>query len=232
MLPENTFVLVEYEIKIKGTDKLVDTTSLDSAKEAGIYDEKTRYGPHLVVIGEKRLLPGLEELIKELDEGQEKEKEIPPEKAFGKRDPSKVKVIPRQHFVRSGIVPEPGKVVEINGQLATIRSITGGRVVVDFNHPLAGKTLIARARIIKIVEEVPEKILYLLLRRLPPSITGDDIKVEYNPEKKLVEISLNNKILDIGDAQIAKRLVVNEIRKYMKEEISKILFVEEISIES
>ncbi|ABM81378.1 FKBP-type peptidyl-prolyl cis-trans isomerase [Hyperthermus butylicus] len=229
-LPDGAFVLVEYTLRVKETGEVIDTTSEEEARKAGVYDPKERYGPRLVIIGEGRLIPGLEKTIKELSPGEEKEVEIPPSEAFGERKPENIKIMPRNVFIRSGVVPEPGKIVEINGMLAVIRSVTGGRVVVDFNHPLAGKTILARVKLIKLIEDVGEKLLHLVLRRLPPIIGEEDVKVDYDAKKKYAKIMFNEKILQIADMQAAKRLVVGEIRKYLANAVSELEFSEHIRI--
>ncbi len=230
VLKDGDFVLVEYSLRVKETGEVIDTTSEEEAKKANIYDEKERYGPRLVIVGEGRLIEGLEEAIRELEEGGEREIEIPPEKGFGKRDPSKIKIIPKTKFLQNNIIPEPGKVVEINGQLAIIRSVTGGRVVVDFNHPLAGKTLAAKVRLVKVLKSPQEKLLYLMLRRLPAFITEEDVRVEYDPTERYAKYVFNEKALLIQDMQVVKRIVVAEVRKYMAPEVRKLDFIEHVDI--
>jgi peptidylprolyl isomerase len=230
-LPDGAFVLVEYTLKVKETGEIVDTTSEEEAKKAGIYDSKERYGPKLVIVGEGRLIPGLEKLIKELSEGEEKEAEIPPSEAFGERKPENVKILPKNVFVRSGIAPQPGKVVEINGRLAVIRSVTGGRVVVDFNHPLAGKRIVARVKLVKVLDKVEDKLRYLILRRLPSFIGDNDVKVFYDPEGKIARIEFNEKALLVPDMQTAKRIVAGEAKKYLSNELRQIEFLEKVRLE-
>jgi len=50
----------------------------------------------------------------------------------------------------------------IDGALATIRSVTGGRVVVDFNHPLSGRSLHYKVKVNKVITDSKEKIESLL----------------------------------------------------------------------
>jgi len=224
---DGDFVLVEYDLWVKDTGSLIDTTDEEKARKEGIYDPRERYGPRLVIVGEGRLIRGLEEAIKGLDVGKEIEVEIPPEKAFGKRDPNKIKVYPKTEFLKHGIVPEPNKVVEIDGKPAIIRSVTGGRVIVDFNHPLAGRTVKARVKAVKKLELVDEKIKYLVLRRLPPVIGDQDVNVEYDAQSKTAKVMFNEKILNVNDAEIAKRIVVEEIKRYVLE-VDSIVFEENI----
>jgi peptidylprolyl isomerase len=201
------------------------------AKKAGVYDAKERYGPRLVIIGEGRIIPGLEKAIRELNVGEEKEVEIPPSEAFGERKPENIKIMPRNVFIKSGVTPEPGKVVEINGKLAIIRSVTGGRVVVDFNHPLAGKKLLAKVKLVKIVDSIEDKVLYLLLRRLPSFITESDVKVSYNEAEKTVKAEFNEKALLVADMQTAKRIVVNEVKKYLGDKVARMEFIEKVKLQ-
>ncbi len=228
-ISKGDFVLVEYEIYIKGTEELVDTTNAELAKKYGVFDPHERYGPRLIIVGEGRFIKGLEEALEGLEEGNEKEIEIPPEKAFGQRDPSKVKIMSRNVFIRHGINPEPGKTVEIDGQYAVIRQVTGGRVVVDFNHPLAGKTLYARIRVVRVLKSVEDKIKHLLLRRAK-QLGEDEIKTNYDEEKKHVLIELPSKALEIPELQVAKRIVVLETAKYLRDRVETMDFVEHVSL--
>jgi len=222
---------VEYTLKVKETGEIIDTTNEEEAKKAGIYDSKERYGPKLVIVGEGRLIPGLEKLIKELSEGEEKEAEIPPSEAFGERKPENIKIMPKNVFLKSGITPQPGKVVEINGRLAVIRSITGGRVVVDFNHPLAGKKILAKVKIVKVLDRIEDKLLHLILRRLPSFITERDVEITYNSEEKSARVQFNEKALLIPDMQTAKRIVAGEVKKYLSNEIRQLEFLERVKLE-
>ena len=74
-----------------------------------------------------------------------------------KYDENLVKIIPLSEFRRFGINPVPGMVVNVDGRLATIRAVSGGRVIVDFNHPFAGKTLVFYVNYKRDVEDINEK---------------------------------------------------------------------------
>ncbi len=222
------FVLIEYTLTVKDTGELVETTREDVARAKGVYDERERYGPRLVIVGEGRLVPGLEEALVGRDEGDEFEVTIPPEKAYGQRDPSKVKIYPRRLFERHGIVPEPGRSVEIDGQYAVIRQVTGGRVVVDFNHPLAGRTLHAKVKIVKVLRTVEEKVKHLILRRM--RLNEDEVEVTYSGSDKTVTVKLGPRALTIPEAQVVKRIVTEEIRRYLGRDVSTVRFVEEVRL--
>ncbi len=214
-IPKNSFVLVDYVLRIKDTGELVDTTIADIAMKEGKYSEDRVYEPLLVIVGEGRIIPGLEEHIEKFGElGKEFTVEIPPEKAYGPRDPNKVKIVNARDLLRQGIVPEVGKVVEIGNNIGVIKAVSGGRVLIDFNHPLAGKTLVCTYRIVKILEDDKEKIQYLLhrrYRRIPP----ERFVVIVNENERSVTIEIPQEVFFDKDIQIVKAIVAEEIYRYI-----------------
>ena len=222
-LNEKDFILMEYTVKIKDTGKVIDTTDEKIAKEHGIYDEEKEYGPILVIIGEGRFVKGFEDALKESNVGEEKEVEIPPEKAFGTRDPSKIKTFSVRELRKKGVKKlEPGGVIEIGGIPGIVRSIGGGRAIIDFNHPLAGKTLIYRFKIIKRIDNRIEKIKHLVKRRVR-GVSLDEINVREDDGKIIIE--LPEKVLLAEDIQLAKRIIANEIPRYI-DNVKEIIFID------
>jgi len=209
---EGDFILIDYVAKVKETGELIDTSKAEVAKEHKKFSEEKIYEPLLVIIGEHRVVEGLEEKLKKMDVGEEKTLEIPPEKAYGKRDPSKVKLLPLREFARKGIIPKVGEVIEINGMLATIRNITGGRVIVDFNHPLAGKTLIYEVKIVRKIDDPLEKIRYLLHRRIKP-VAPENFNIKI--VNGTLRIEMPRETYFIEDIQYIKQAVVKEIERYV-----------------
>ncbi|MGC8564087.1 MAG: FKBP-type peptidyl-prolyl cis-trans isomerase [Fervidicoccaceae archaeon] len=223
---EKDFVLVEYTATVKETGSVVDTTSSEIAKANNIFDEEKLYEPILIVIGEGRVVKGLEETIKEMNEGEEKEVEIPPEKAYGVRDPSKLRRIPLREFRKGEVEPIPGRIVEINGVPAVIRDVSGGRVLVDFNHPLAGKVLVYKVKVVKQLKTDEEKIRALLKRRFRAK-EPEKYGIRISKEEGLVEIKVPEQEMLGQDIQLAKRALAREIFEYI-EGIGRVLYVEEV----
>ncbi len=210
---DGDFVLIDYVAKVKETGEVIDTTIAEEAKKAGVYREDKVYEPLLVIIGEHRVIEGLEEALKDLDVGVEKEIEVPPEKAYGKRDPSKVKILPLRELRRHGIEPVPGKIIEVNSVPAIIRSVTGGRVVLDFNHPLAGKTIVYKVKVLKKLEDDEEKIRALIRRRIK-GVKNEDIKIRKEGEDTIV-IELPASVYLVEGVQYAKKAIADDILKYI-----------------
>ena len=213
-LREGDFVLVEYSVYVKETNELIETTNESEAKEKGVYREGEVYKPKLVVIGEGRYLKSFEEALAASEIGVEKELVLEPSKAYGERDPNKIKIFTLRELARQNIVPEVGKVIEIGNSIGVVRSISGGRVVVDFNHPLAGKTLVFKYKIIKKIEDDAEKIKQLILRRVR-RLSEDKINVRIIREEARVEIDTPEEILYAEDLQITKSLISGEIFRFI-----------------
>ena len=171
------FVKVEYTGMLENGE-VFDTTDPELMEGAT--------GPIVVILGAGHLLKGVEKALLEMDVGEEREIEIEPEDGFGKRDAKKIKLYPVKAFPKEGIRPFPGMRVTIDGQLGTIASVTSGRVVVDFNHPLAGRKLRYRLKVVEVITDPKEQIEGLLrfhFGKLPEyEIEDKTIKIYNIPE--------------------------------------------------
>jgi peptidylprolyl isomerase len=59
---------------------------------------------------------------------------------------------------KENINPYPGLNLVMDGVIARVVSVSGGRVIIDFNHPLADKDVVYELKPLKIVEDVKEKL--------------------------------------------------------------------------
>jgi peptidylprolyl isomerase len=211
---DGDFLLVEYTVRVKETGNIVDTTSEEIAKSENIYESGRLYGPVLVVLGKKWLNEMVEEELKKTDVGVEKEIIVPPEKAFGPRDPGKVKVYSLREFRRRNINVRLGDIVEIGGNRGIVKSISGGRVTVDFNHPLAGKTLIFKVKVVAKLEDFKDKIKALATRHL--QIPMSEVGVDYDEEKKELTITIPSKYIAKKNLQYGKISLAADIHSFFK----------------
>ncbi len=190
--------------------KLIETTDAEKAKSSGIFDEHTVYKPMVVIVGSGRLLKPLEEEIIKSNVGEEKEILIQPQDAFGVRDPNNVKVISRRELDRREVEPEIGKVVKIGDKYGRITTVSPGRVVVDFNHPLAGKAIKYKFKILEKVESELEKIKAIIELNYSKDI--DKFQID-SSEVITITIPDNAKIDE--NWTVAKFGIVGEIREYV-----------------
>jgi len=217
------FILIDYVAKVVETGEVFDTTLEDVARKEGIYREGALYEPMLVVVGEGWVLKALDEAIQGLELNKPSKIEIPPEKAFGLRDPEKVKLYPLRRLRARGIRPQVGMRVEIDGRLATVRTIGSGRVQLDFNPPLAGKTIEYEVTVRKVLEMEEEKLRALVHRRIP-SVEIEKFKIEIKDAE--VTIHVPEDAFYVEGLQVSKRGIWLDIQKFFPEK-SVLRFVEE-----
>ena len=94
--------------------------------------------------GRDEIIPGLEKALSEMEVNQEKSIHVSPEEAYGEMDPKGFKEVPKSDLPLSD--PQVGTPLSARGPqgeevLIHIREVKPTTVVLDFNHPLAGKRL-------------------------------------------------------------------------------------------
>ncbi len=215
-MKDGDFVNLEFTGRVKDTKEIFDTTNEEVAKTAGVHDAKAVYGPVPIIVGANQTLPGLEEAVKEMNVGEKKTIDIPPEKAFGQKNSDLVKLVPMSYFKESDLDPQPGRVVNLNGVRGRILSVDGGRVKLDFNHPLAGKTLEYDLEIKDEIKEVDQKIKATVRYFTGSKIEDSSVVISGK------EASIQTK-LDLPKQ--AKQSIADTIMKWV-DGISKVIFSE------
>lgn len=131
-------VRIDYTVKVG--DRLVDSTLNDA--------------PVSFVIGAGTMMPGLETALLGMQVGEEKTFDVAPAEAYGEVDPGAVRAIPRT-TLPPDLKPELGMAMEIRSSgeqtaKAVVKAVEGDRILLDFNHPLAGKTLTFKVKLLSI----------------------------------------------------------------------------------
>jgi len=153
-IKKNDFIEIEFTGLANG--EIFDTTNKKDAEKMGI--EPKNIKPLTISVGNQMILQGLDEDLEGKETGKEYSIHILPEKAFGKRDPSMIKTYGLSHFTKQNINPYPGMALQLDNTIAKVLSVSGGRVTMDFNNPIAGKEVDYKYKINKIITENKEKI--------------------------------------------------------------------------
>ena len=140
-LTKGDFITLDFTGKQTETNEVFDTTKEEAAKKNNIYEQQVPYEPITICIGEGHVLPGLDKALEGQKPNSKTEVTLKPEDAFGKKSAKAIKLMPLKVFQKQQINPRPGLEVNIDDQRGTIKSISGNRVIVDFNHPLSGREL-------------------------------------------------------------------------------------------
>ncbi len=103
--------------------------------------------------GDGNFLPGFEALLLGLRAGDKRRFEVSPAQAFGPGHPDNVRMLQRSQF-GPDITLEPGLLVSFklpDGELpGLVRALEGDLVIVDFNHPLAGRSILFDVEILTV----------------------------------------------------------------------------------
>jgi len=159
MIKEGDFVELDYTGRVDG--EVFDTSVEEVAKKNGLYNPKVKYGSVKVIVGAGNVLPGIDKALPGKEPGSYSLR-IKPEDAFGKKTAELLKMIPVREFEKQGLKPYAGLEVSVDGMPGVVRSVSSGRTIVDFNHPLAGKELEYEVVIKRVITSKKEKLEALL----------------------------------------------------------------------
>ena len=206
MLKDKDFIEISYSGRIKETNHLFDTTDENVAKKENVFNQEFVYGPRIICLGEKQILPKIDIFLIGKEIGKEYVLEINPEEAFGLKDKNLIKIVNTNDLKKQRINPFPGLQLNASGITGTIRSVNGGRTTIDFNHPLAGKNLVYNIRVNKIITE--KKIQ-------AECVLGSFLGLKQNE----YELKIENKKIEVK----LKKMINEKIQAEFKEKVKKIL---------
>jgi peptidylprolyl isomerase/FKBP-type peptidyl-prolyl cis-trans isomerase SlyD len=228
-IDDKAFIRLNYTGKVKETGDVFDTTYEEVAEEAGIKNPEKDYHPMVLAVGSSQLIPKLHEEIQKLDVGDKQTVVIPAEDAFGKRDPSKIQLIPMKEFKKQNIKPFVGMPLSLDGNHGIVRTVDGGRVRVDFNHELAGKDIVYELEIVETIEDNEEKIKGLIeVYYGNPNLNFDEVTIDI--EDNIAKINLG--LLAGFEQRSGQEITLSKFRVAREtyeniEEIEKVQFIDE-----
>jgi FKBP-type peptidyl-prolyl cis-trans isomerase SlpA len=140
------------ELRI-GPDKEVTLHFALKLANGDVVDSTFDKQPATFKVGDGNLLPGFEVALYGFKAGDKRNLQIEPENAFGQPNPQNVQVMPRSQFTDMEL--SEGLLVIFNDAAnaelpGVVKAFDDAQVTVDFNHPLAGKTLSFDVEIIEV----------------------------------------------------------------------------------
>jgi FKBP-type peptidyl-prolyl cis-trans isomerase SlyD len=129
--PNNHVVAIKYELREKGGTEIIDSNTADAPLE--------------FVMGSGMIIPGLEKGLVGMEEGDQKQIEVPASEAYGEYNPEAVQMLPIEQF--EGIDLEKGMMLygqDEHGHTTqvVVKDFNDTDVTIDYNHPMAGKDLV------------------------------------------------------------------------------------------
>lgn len=197
-IKKHDFVEVEYTGRLKETKDVFDTTDVKTAKDGQIFSDKGDYSPVVICIGEHQILKGIDEFLEGKELGTYK-LELPAAKAFGTKNPKLVTMIPTSKFAEQNIKPVPGLRLNIDNYVGIVKTVSGGRTVVDFNHPLAGHDVEYDLKVNKIITDKKVQVEALLKVLL-------GVKVPVDVKEKKASITFPQELPEQIRKELAKKI--------------------------
>ncbi len=205
-------------IEVEFTGKVKDGEIFDSniKKNLEKLNPSANPKPLIFSLGEGMFLRGIDDFLigKEIGEYTI---ELSPEKAFGPRVKEFVQMVPIKLFHSQNINPVPGAVFNFDGRIAKVLSVSSGRVMIDFNNPLAGKDVVYEIKVVRKIEDINEKAKslmdFLFRREFKFSIQDKKITIEVEKNlSKLIEM-FKDKFKDVLDLDLEVKEIENPVKQ-------------------
>ena len=147
-ISQNQVVSILYEVKESQTNEVIDS-NLESK-------------PLEFLLGAGQVISGLEKAVASAKKGDKLNLSIPPEDAYGIYQADFLQEVPKEQFegisLQKGMTlfgqAEDGQTVQV-----IVKDFNDSIVMIDYNHPLAGKTLLFNVEITDVREATPDEIL-------------------------------------------------------------------------
>ncbi len=156
-LNKKDFIEIDFTGKVSGGEVFDSTIKKDLEKLHEGHDHPVEAKPFVFSLGEGMFLKSIDDFLIGKDIGKYKI-ELKSEQAFGKRNPSLVQMVPLKTFRDHQINPVPGSLLNFDGRVGKTLTVSGGRVMIDFNNPLAGKDVVYEIEVKRKITDINEKI--------------------------------------------------------------------------
>ncbi|MEM0231265.1 MAG: peptidylprolyl isomerase [Candidatus Woesearchaeota archaeon] len=145
--------LVKIDYSASLPDGVIFDTSIGFvADRCGILDDVREYKPMEFIVGSGSVIPGLEEAVLGMRINESKTVMISANEAFGEHDPEKIKRVPKELCGKQSIIKGEHLVITDGNKavLCHVEEVTEDSVVLDLNHPLAGRDIILNIKVLAI----------------------------------------------------------------------------------
>lgn len=187
MIKKGDFIRLNYTGRLD-SGEVFDTTDETVAKQENLHLHNPQ--PIVVCVGSNFLVKSLDQDFIGKNIGKHK---INIEEAFGKKRADLLTLIPIKAFKKENIKPHPGLEVNIDGNRGIVKTVSGGRIIVDFNHPLASRNVSYDYEIIELVNNKKEQVQCLLPK---------EIKTEFKENTAIIKSKVPEELKEMISKQI------------------------------
>ncbi len=217
MIKKNDIIEINYTGKLAEDKQVFDTTKEKVAKDNKLYSEevKGQFKPLILCVGQNQVLPGLDNSLVGKKKGDKYTVNISQDDGFGKKDPKLIELVPMSKFREQKINPMVGMHVNIDDSQGIVRSVSGGRVIIDFNHPFSGRDLIYDIEVLKVFEDNKEKLALLV-----KSLFGVESEITVDGKKASIKLKLPANVPKETINDQIKATMVNKLKELSDLEIN------------
>lgn len=147
-----TLITENSKVKVHYTGKLADGEIFDSSKAVEGHEQFIDREPLDIELGKKMLIPGFEKALQGMAEGETKTVTIASADAYGDIKEDHFQEVPKEH-VPEGV--KEGDMLQADGpqgaMQVTVKEVKESTVILDANHPLAGKDLTFDLEVVAVI---------------------------------------------------------------------------------
>ncbi|NPA43186.1 MAG: peptidylprolyl isomerase [Chlorobi bacterium] len=147
---------------IKPNQVVTLTYTLKDPQTGELLDQSTPDRPLQFITGLGHIIPGLEREIMKMDKGESKEIFVKADDAYGQKNPEAVQEIKRSDLAHIENLEEGMTLyaTDSHGHQIPVKilSVSDEKVVIDLNHPMAGKDLLFNVKILDVRDATPEEL--------------------------------------------------------------------------
>ncbi len=207
-LKNKDFIEIEFTARVKDGE-VFDSNRKEELKKL---DSKTDAKPFVFSIGQGMFLKGIEEVLIGKEVGKHKI-ELAAKDAFGLRNSKLIQRMSSKLFKEHNLNPVQGISFNFDGRVGKVLASSGGRVIVDFNNPVAGKDVIYDLDILRKIDNQNEQIKafieFLFKRELKFEVKDKNLIIFVEKEAvKFIEL-FKEKFKEIFDLE----LVIKELEE-------------------
>ena len=157
-LQKKDFIEIDFTGRVKDGEVFDSSIKGDLEKLHSGHNHDVEAKPFTFCLGEGMFLQGIDDFLVGKEVGKSYDIELEPENAFGKRNPTLIQTIPLKIFKEKEVYPSVGATFNFDGRIGKVLAVSGGRVMIDFNHFLSGKSLVYKITVLKKVDDINQKI--------------------------------------------------------------------------
>ena len=193
------FVEIKYVGRLDD-GSIFDLNDKDVAKKENI--KAHIHDSTIICLGSRDVVQGLDDYLIGKEIGKTLKTSVPADQGFGKRNSKLLQILPLSKFKGQEFTPMPGITIEVEGQPAVIKSVSSGRVMLDFNHPLSGKQLHYEITITKKIDSLKEKVSGIL----ETNLHIHQPKIEEKDGTVTMEAQIPKEMQPMLEAELKKRI--------------------------